>query len=58
MKSKPFNREQIQHCLAVIVQLKPSGLSTLARQPAPAVGDPWHRGIAAVRRTILLRNSA
>jgi len=28
-KTKQFNREQIQHCLAIIDQLKPSGLSTL-----------------------------
>jgi hypothetical protein len=27
-KTKQFNREQIQHCLAIIDQLKPSGLST------------------------------
>ena len=28
-KTKQFNREQIHHCLAIIDQLKPSGLSTL-----------------------------
>ncbi len=28
-KTKQFNREQIQHCLAIIDQLKPSGLNTL-----------------------------
>lgn len=28
-KTKQFNREQIQHCLTIIDQLKPSGLSTL-----------------------------
>lgn len=27
-KTKQFNREQIQHCLAVVDQLKPRGLST------------------------------
>jgi hypothetical protein len=26
-KTKHFNREQIQHCLAVVDQLKPRGLS-------------------------------